>query len=211
MQFPWSPWLKAPRIDATRTLTWIGRIHSRTYINTVTTMRCEAPAQLFGVETKFIYFEDTYLCSKVQNIDKTYIMLIFWGYLNPHYTSATCTHHEDTPVQHSVSHTYSISHPHSFVHIQHLIQIHSLAHKQYESHMQYTHIVVRIRTHTHTQQLNNIISPTFNVHTKKHTINCKDFSTCNLTFLLRDIHITFTTSTFWREPSGISRECTCNL
>ena len=35
--FPWSPWLKAPRTGATRTLTWIARILSRTYINTVTT------------------------------------------------------------------------------------------------------------------------------------------------------------------------------
>ena len=40
------PWLKAPRTGATRTLTWIIRIHSCTYINTVTTTLCEAPAQL---------------------------------------------------------------------------------------------------------------------------------------------------------------------
>ena len=38
----WSPW----RTGATRTLTWIARIHSRTYINTVTTMWYEAQAQL---------------------------------------------------------------------------------------------------------------------------------------------------------------------
>ena len=31
---------------AQHTLTWITRIHSLTYINTVTTMLCEAPAQL---------------------------------------------------------------------------------------------------------------------------------------------------------------------
>ena len=45
-RFQWSPWLKAPRTGATRTLTWIARIHSHTYINTVTTTWCEAPAQL---------------------------------------------------------------------------------------------------------------------------------------------------------------------
>ena len=29
-KFPWSPWLKEPRTGATRTLTWIARIHSHT-------------------------------------------------------------------------------------------------------------------------------------------------------------------------------------
>ena len=33
-----SPWLKAPRTGATRTLMWIARIHSHTYINAVTTL-----------------------------------------------------------------------------------------------------------------------------------------------------------------------------
>ena len=45
-QFPWSPWLKAPRTGATRTLTWIAHIQSHTYINTVTTTLCEALCQL---------------------------------------------------------------------------------------------------------------------------------------------------------------------
>ena len=43
-----SPWLKALRTGATRTLTWIARIYSHTYINTVTTT-CEAPAQLLQI------------------------------------------------------------------------------------------------------------------------------------------------------------------
>ena len=41
-------------------LTWIARIHSHTYINTVTTTWCEAPAQLlqkFGID---FYFEGTW-------------------------------------------------------------------------------------------------------------------------------------------------------
>ena len=42
----WSPWLKAPQTGATRTLTWIARIHSHTYVNTVTTAWCEAPAKI---------------------------------------------------------------------------------------------------------------------------------------------------------------------
>ena len=40
-------WLKVPRTGATRTLTRIARIHWHTYINTVTTTLCEAPAQQF--------------------------------------------------------------------------------------------------------------------------------------------------------------------
>ena len=47
-------WLKAPRTGATRTLSWIARIHSHTCINTVTTTSCKAPAQRI---TEFgIYF-----------------------------------------------------------------------------------------------------------------------------------------------------------
>ena len=41
-----SLWLKAPRTGATRTLTWIARIHSHSYINAVATTLCKAPAQL---------------------------------------------------------------------------------------------------------------------------------------------------------------------
>ena len=41
---------------ATRTLTWIARIHSHDYINTVTTTWCEAPAQLLhNLESHFYY------------------------------------------------------------------------------------------------------------------------------------------------------------
>ena len=42
-QFPWSPWSKAPRTGATRTLTWIASIDLHTYINPVSTTLCEAP------------------------------------------------------------------------------------------------------------------------------------------------------------------------
>ena len=38
--------LNALQTDATCTLTWIADIHSHTFINTVTTTLCEAPAQL---------------------------------------------------------------------------------------------------------------------------------------------------------------------
>ena len=42
----WSPWLKALGTGATRTLTWIAHIHSRTiYINAVTTILCEREKQ----------------------------------------------------------------------------------------------------------------------------------------------------------------------
>ena len=57
--FDRSSWLKAPRTAATRTLTWITRIYSHTYINTVTTTLSEAPAQLLqNLESNF-YFEGT--------------------------------------------------------------------------------------------------------------------------------------------------------
>ena len=45
-QFPWSPRLKPLQSGVTRTLTWIARIQSHTYINIATTTLCEAPAQL---------------------------------------------------------------------------------------------------------------------------------------------------------------------
>ena len=50
-QFPWSPWLKAPQtgqVDRTR-------IRSHTYINTVTTMWCEAPAQLLVFSACWVF------------------------------------------------------------------------------------------------------------------------------------------------------------
>ena len=50
-----SPWLKAPRTGATRTFTWIARIHSHTNVNTVTTMWCEAPAQLFVFSACWVF------------------------------------------------------------------------------------------------------------------------------------------------------------
>ena len=40
-----------------RTLTWIARIHSHTYINTVTIMLCKAPAQLLQNLKWNFYFE----------------------------------------------------------------------------------------------------------------------------------------------------------
>ena len=46
---------KSPRTGATRTLTWIARIHSRTYINTVTTAWCEAPAQLLVFSACWVF------------------------------------------------------------------------------------------------------------------------------------------------------------
>ena len=51
-QFTWSQWLKAPQTGATHTITWIARIHSHTYINTVTTTWCEAMAE-FGIHFLF--------------------------------------------------------------------------------------------------------------------------------------------------------------
>ena len=61
MQFTWSPWLKAPQTDATRTLKWIAHIYSHTYIiNTVTTTLCEAPAQLLHNLQSNLYFEGTW-------------------------------------------------------------------------------------------------------------------------------------------------------
>ena len=46
--------LKAPQTGATRTLTWITRINSHTYINTVTSTLCKAPAQLLhNLESHF--------------------------------------------------------------------------------------------------------------------------------------------------------------
>ena len=42
-------WLKAPRTGATRTLSWIARIHSHTYINTVTITWCTTPALIVKV------------------------------------------------------------------------------------------------------------------------------------------------------------------
>ena len=59
-----SPWLKAQRTGATHTLTWIARIHSHTYINTVTAMWCEAPAQLlfFSACWVFSWNDGMWLC-----------------------------------------------------------------------------------------------------------------------------------------------------
>ena len=46
---------KTPRTGATRTLTRLARIHSHTYINTVTTAWCEAPVQLLqNMESNFM-------------------------------------------------------------------------------------------------------------------------------------------------------------
>ena len=56
---PWSPWLKAPRTGAARTLTPTQCIYSHTYINTVTlltTTWCEAPAQLLQNLESIFYF-----------------------------------------------------------------------------------------------------------------------------------------------------------
>ena len=39
------PMVTVAQSIATRTLTWIARIHTHTYINTITTTLCEAPAQ----------------------------------------------------------------------------------------------------------------------------------------------------------------------
>ena len=45
---------------AQHALTWIARIHSHTYINTVSTTLCEAPAQLLhNLELLKFYFEGT--------------------------------------------------------------------------------------------------------------------------------------------------------
>ena len=57
---PWSPWLKAPQTGAKRTLKWIARIHSCTYIiNVVTTTLCGSASSAiteFGIQ----YFLGTY-------------------------------------------------------------------------------------------------------------------------------------------------------
>ena len=52
---PMVTWLKAPQTGAIRTLTWIARIHSHTYINTVTTTWCEAPVQLLFVSACWVF------------------------------------------------------------------------------------------------------------------------------------------------------------
>ena len=56
MQLPLSSWLKASRTGTTRTLTWITRICSHTYINTVRTTLCQAPAQLLQIDRYITFF-----------------------------------------------------------------------------------------------------------------------------------------------------------
>ena len=56
VQLPWSSGLKASRTGTTRTLTWIARICSHTYINTVTTTLCQAPAQLLQIDRYIMFF-----------------------------------------------------------------------------------------------------------------------------------------------------------
>ena len=51
----WSPWLKAPWTSATCILTWFAWIHLHIYINTITTMLCEAPAQLLHFSACWVF------------------------------------------------------------------------------------------------------------------------------------------------------------
>ena len=58
---PWSPWLKAPRTGATRTLTWIACIHSHTDVNNDVVPSASSASTECGIELLFVFLFWRYL------------------------------------------------------------------------------------------------------------------------------------------------------